>query len=84
MTRFWPDGLPITVESDDLNSPLSFKWRRRTHRVQHIANYWRIDTHWWEERVWREYFKVTTDTGLLVLIFRNLLTGDWYIQRLYD
>jgi hypothetical protein len=43
-----------------------------------------VDTGWWRLRVWREYFKLETDTGLLVIIYRNLLTDDWYFQRLYD
>ena len=27
---------------------------------------------------------LTTDTGLLVIIFQDLLTKQWYLQRLYD
>jgi len=34
--------------------------------------------------VWREYFKLTTQTGLLVVIYLDLLNGKWYLQRLYD
>jgi hypothetical protein len=69
LTHFWRDGLPITLVEDDVRNSLSFRWRRRTHPVEQTANYWRIDANWWDDRVWREYFKVTTDTGLLVLIF---------------
>ncbi len=39
---------------------------------------------WWRVRIWREYFKLTTGTGLLVVIYRDLLSGAWYLQRLYD
>lgn len=84
MTRLWPEGIPITVQSNALATPLTFTWAGSTHRVQRVAKRWRVDQEWWQRRIWREYFKVTTQTGLLVIIYRDLLTGQWYLQRLYD
>ena len=84
MTRLWPKGQPITTASDADGTPRSFEWQGRTHPVTGISKCWRVDTGWWRLRVWREYFKLETDTGLLVIIYRNLLTDDWYFQRLYD
>ena len=52
--------------------------------MQTIAKRWRVDVDWWRVRVWREYFKLATGTGLLVVIYRDLLSGGWYLQRLYD
>ena len=39
-----------------------------------------------EERrsIWREYVKVTTDTGLLCLLYRDLHAGGWFLARVYD
>jgi hypothetical protein len=37
-----------------------------------------------ERSVWREYIKVTTDTGLLCLLYRNLHDGGWFLARVYD
>jgi hypothetical protein len=34
--------------------------------------------------VWREYLKVTTDTGLLCLLYRELPAGGWFLARVYD
>jgi hypothetical protein len=45
---------------------------------------WRIDVDWWRGRVWREYFKLVTRTGLLVEVYHDLVGGQWYVQRLYD
>lgn len=84
MTHLWPQGEPITVHSDAVLTPQHFTWQGHTHRVQQVAKRWRVDLDWWQARVWREYFKLTTQTGLLVIIYRDLLTGDWYLQRLYD
>lgn len=84
MTRFWPEGEPLTVKSNPTQTPLAFVWRGQTHQVQGIAKRWRVDVDWWRGRVWREYFKLTTHTGLLVILYRDVLTGRWYLQRLYD
>ncbi|NIV32630.1 MAG: hypothetical protein GWN58_25255 [Anaerolineae bacterium] len=45
-----------------------------------------MHTRWWEpeEAVWREYVKVTTGTGLLCLLYRDLLAGGWFLARVYD
>jgi hypothetical protein len=84
VTYLWPDGELIAVEADSLRTPRAFIWQGRTHPVQAIAKRWRVDVDWWRVRVWREYFKLATGTGLLVVIYRDLLSGDWYLQRLYD
>ena len=84
MTRLWPEGEPILVQSDVAYTPQVFMWHGHSHRVQAIAKRWRVDVDWWRGRVWREYFKLTAHTGLLVIVYRDLLTGQWYLQRLYD
>jgi len=84
MTHLWPRGEPITVQSDAMATPQAFTWQGRSHQVQKVAKRWRVDQGWWQRRIWREYFKLTTQTGLLVIIYRDLLTGQWYLQRLYD
>ena len=84
MTRFWPQGLPITVVADALAAPTAFTWQGATHAVEHIAKRWRVDHSWWRRRVCREYFLLRTQSGLLVIVYRDVLRGDWYLQRLYD
>jgi hypothetical protein len=65
-------------------NPTTFTWQGQAHHVQGVAKRWRVDIDWWRGRVWREYFKLTTHTGLLVILCRDVLTGRWYLQRLYD
>ena len=91
MTRLWPVGSPINitgaVASDgvaEYTRPASFTWQGQTHQVNEITREWRVDIDWWRGRVWRAYFKLSTDTGLLVVIYQDLLNGEWYLQRLYD
>jgi hypothetical protein len=70
--------------ADETGTPTQFTWRGQTHVVQAVANCWRLDDGWWRGRVWREYFKVTTDTALLVIVYRDLLNKRWYLQQVYD
>jgi hypothetical protein len=82
LTRLWVEGEPVEVWGGE-GTPGGFKWNRASHRVQEVCNRWRAHALWWEpnEMVWREYLKVVTNTGLLCLIYRDLLTGSWYLQR---
>ena len=84
MTRLWVEGQPVEVWGEE--TPEGFKWNRTSHRVQEVCNRWRVHTRWWEpnEMIWRDYWKVVTDTGLLCLIYHDRLTGRWYLQRVYD
>lgn len=84
MTHLWPAGVPITMQHNEQLEPQRFIWQGQTHRVQTIAKRWRLDQGWWRQRVWREYFKLTTTDGLLVIIYLDLSGGGWYLQRVYD
>jgi hypothetical protein len=99
VTRLWSGGQPIIVTTlatkEEMNPfskegpaledvPYHFTWGEITHRVSEITRYWRIDIDWWRERIWRAYFKLRTDTGLLVVIYQDLIGGEWFLQRLYD
>jgi hypothetical protein len=84
MTRFWPDGLPIGVVADAEAAPRALTWHRTTHRVERVFNRWRDDQGWWDQRICREYFVLRTHSGLLLMVFRDVLGGGWYLQRIYD
>jgi hypothetical protein len=84
MTRLWPAGEPIQVECDSGGHPTAFTWQEREHIVQGIAKHWRVDEDWWQQHLWRDYFKLYTDTGLLLIVYHDLLSGRWHLQRLYD
>jgi hypothetical protein len=47
MSRFWPDGLPITVTCDALATPTAFAWADHRHIVVAVLERWRVDESWW-------------------------------------
>lgn len=84
MTHLWIAGQPISILAGLAGIPEGFVWQGQAHPVAGIAGRWRVDTAWWEGRVWRDYLRLYTRTGLLVLLYHDLLTDTWYLQRLYD
>lgn len=84
MTRLWSGGQLVTVAVDGQGQPLQFTWQNRHHQVVAVTRSWRVDLEWWQERIWRAYFKLYTDSGLLVVLYQDLIQGDWYLERLYD
>ena len=84
MTRLWPKGDPIVVTQTGSAVPDRITWQGQTHPVAEIANQWRVNADWWRGApVARDYFKLATTTGLLLIIYRDH-TDAWYLQRLYD
>ncbi len=84
MTRLWPDGVQIQVSDNGEGNPGALVWQGRNHIVSKITRRWRVKSDWWRESVWRDYFKLTTETGLLLIVYRDLMEDKWYLQRLYD
>lgn len=84
MSRLWLRGVAITVDHPQADSPVAFVWNETKHTITHVANRWRVDVEWWRFHIWRDYFKVVTSSGLLVVIYHDLLTDQWFVQRLYD
>lgn len=84
MTRLWPAGQPVDAEEDNQGRPASFFWRGQKHIVAEVVRHWRVDLGWWRQRQWRAYYKLRTESGLLVILYQDLVGEQWYLQRLYD
>lgn len=84
MTRLWSEGVAVKVWLNDHDMPMRFRWQGHIHPIQEIANQWRVDLGWWRLRVWRDYYKLVTTTGLLVVIYHDLVNDHWYLQRIFD
>ena len=84
MSRFWPEGVVVAVEAGDDGAPHAFRWEQHRHGVAGLARRWRRDVGWWQRRIWREYFIVRTEHGLLVELYRDVASGEWRVQRVYD
>jgi hypothetical protein len=85
VTRLWLEGEAVQIWGGE-GIPSGFAWKGVAHRVLKVCNRWRVHTRWWEpdQAIWREYVKVATDTGLLCLLYQDLLKGGWFLSRIYD
>ena len=45
-----------------------------------------MDTDWWSEegRVCRRYFALTTDDGLLCVVYHDAIGDGWRLAKVYD
>ena len=48
-----------------------------------IVERWRVSERWWPQPIDREYAKVI-GPGWLLLIFRDLIGGGWFMERVFD
>ncbi len=72
----------ITVEIDDQDRPSALAWKQR-EPVREVVNRWRVHDDWWRVPISRMYYLVMTPT-MLMEIYEDLRTGDWYIERVID
>ena len=78
------DPTPIAVTSDAQATPLAFAFRQRQFTVARVLERSRLDAGLWRWRVIREYFTLLTDSGLLVVIYRDVRGGQWYLEQVLD
>jgi hypothetical protein len=90
LTRLWPEGEAVELWGGGTEGaachPYGFIWHGVYHHILDVCNCWRVHTRWWDPDIvfWREYLKVTTDQGVLCLLYRDLHSGDWFLARVYD
>jgi len=48
------------------------------------AGPFRLSESWWEHPVERDYYQLVDPGGALVLVFRDLRDGEWYLQGVFD
>ena len=56
---------------------------RRTIEIASIADTWEIHDEWWRgQPIARLYYRVVTQEGRHLTIFRDLVDGQWYRQKI--
>lgn len=65
--------------------PVSFRYRGMQHTITHCIGGERIETGWWRgKHVRRDYYRVMTDRGQRVWIFRERDTSKWFLHGFFD
>jgi len=72
---------PLKVEESASGLPVAVRMKRR-QPVATIEDTWRLDDEWWrEEPVSRLYYNVLLASGRRLVLYKDLVTGDWYEQE---
>jgi len=70
----------LKVEEDASGLPIAVRLKRR-QAVISIEDTWRIDDEWWRtEPVSRCYYNVLLASGQRMVLYKDLVTGEWYQQ----
>ena len=72
---------PVAVDLDE--SGLMTVGRpdgRTVGKVESILDSWRIDDEWWRQMIARNYMEVMLEGGKRVVLFQDLITGQWFAQ----
>ena len=49
--------------------------------VEAIIETWHVDDEWWRERISRRYVEVILEGGKHVVVYEDLTTNDWFMQK---
>ena len=83
MSYLWIPAPSIELRMNE-GEPTEFQWQGKIHCILRITRHWRVDVEWWRLRIWRDYYKVLTDTGLLAVVYYDLLDEKGYLQQVFD
>ncbi len=79
-----PQRIEATTAGPE-GAPMHFRWERREHRVIRSWGPERIETGWWRDQsICRDYFRVETQTGHHLWLFRCFDQAAWFIHGAFD
>jgi nucleotidyltransferase/DNA polymerase involved in DNA repair len=76
-----PPPQPVQVTTDRQGLPRALVWRDRIREVKLVYETWRERRRWWSLPVERDYVRLETDDGLVRVVFRDVRTGRWLLER---
>ncbi len=83
MAKLFNPAVQIKVEKASNGEPKGIMYNRKPAKVRQISRQWRIREGWWRDEAAREYFQLET-SRFACMIYRDMLNGNWYLQRIYD
>jgi len=56
-------------------------WDQRFHPVARVYEHWRERRRWWTQPVLRDYYRVELRDHQVKIVFRDLASDAWYLER---
>lgn len=85
--QLFPDPRRIsvkTVRRRDHDLPVKYRENNAWILLESAAGPDRVSGEQWEEPFAREYFRCVTEEGTLIWMYREAISGDWYIHGWWD
>ncbi len=76
----WLLKKPIPIRSTHRDAFASLHWRGRLFLVRGPE---RIDSHWWQEHVQRDYYHAKHERGNLFWVYQDRRNKGWFIHGLF-
>jgi hypothetical protein len=76
-----PPPRSIQVTTDPQGLPRALVWNDRFRGVETVYEAWRERRRWWSRPVERDYFRLETADGHVRVVFRDVRTGRWLLER---
>lgn len=73
-----PHPIQVTLMAD---IPRTIVWERRLYHVRQIYEHWRERRFWWAQPVERDYYRLEDATGQVRVIYQDLRTSSWWLER---
>jgi hypothetical protein len=71
----------VTVEFDQSGGmTVGRPGGRPIGKIETILESWRIDDEWWRHMIARAYLNVIMEGGKRLVLFQDLITGQWFVQ----
>ena len=67
----------VEVKLDTAGRPATVE----CHTVESVGEIWCIDDEWWRLPIARRYVEVILDGGKHVVLFEDLTTREWWVQK---
>lgn len=73
---------PVRVEVDAAGRPAAIgRGASIAQAVEAVLEVWRVDDEWWRQPISRLYHDVVLESGGHLVLFEDLVTGDWFAQQ---
>ena len=86
VARHFTPARPLAVVAlTPEGAPRLLRWRGRDERVAASEATWETRHAWWDEgAVQRRYYRLRTVRGTLLVVYRDLPSGAWFLDAVLD
>jgi len=76
-----PKPSPVQVTTDRNGLPRAIAWREHIREVRCVYELWRERRRWWSQPIERDYFRLGLEDGQMRVVFRDVRTNQWLLER---